>query len=567
MNFLKYLILLFICVLVKTEEPCAMIGMEELDVGHARHTNSLLLEEKEEENKPLIKDSDPDMEMEELDVRNPIHTNFLLLEVREEENKLLTEDSDPDIVLSDGGASRLQINSLEENTQYKTFYQNILKFTEKYISGNQIIEENKTIKYARRTLKALAITFGTISGFSYFNIACQAAYILPFVENYPAMCYVFAFSTVITYGGASTWAGLKLAGRLDPTTTEEEQIIKLAPSSKYRFLKHLISNFTGIMSCIPDTYSVYKYNSIKLLVIPSFVIDYFFKTEGYYEFISIITQLGIFNNKNKMQNNNFSTVIDESFLPTLYQQLYLEEINPEDAKEKTAEFIKELATFPHRIDELALRDNLSYGKKARVLRRCIQGLSLICPVGNEIVRQLLAYGGLKLFIDSPYICIPASIIISLPGFSLDIMSSTQTAGLIFDAAYKKYYGKNNLDFVSVFFPNLNRAIPFIAICLSTLSSAGGAYVAYDTVENSIFSPLKYALPPMVWITNSIFGSYVLIKFFKDTTMDTCKIIGSNIKKVAINITHKLSSIKSMFLSIIIPQEYAEFDNELDDLML
>lgn len=150
-----------------------------------------------------------------------------------------------------------------------------IPFIHSEIINDKQIEENPCINKIRWGVKALTGLYGSFGGAPYVVTCCKAG------QGILVLCVSFAGGNIIASGAATIWAGLRIIEAFDPISEEERKILHSSKSGN--IIKHIACNLLGTVACIPGTYSVYKYNEQKLLVIPGFLNNYMFSTVGYYE--------------------------------------------------------------------------------------------------------------------------------------------------------------------------------------------------------------------------------------------------------------------------------------------
>ena len=392
--------------------------------------------------------------------------------------------------------------------------------------------ERAIIKWTRISAKSLAVILGLTAGIPFFQPACTASLHSPILPGNDFLCYTFGIGTVIAYGGLVSWAGLRLTDRIRSYKFDEEMLGKKIISEKNGVLGHLISNVSGLFACIPGTYLVYKYNSIKWFVIPTILVDYILRTEGYYTFLNKIKSIKLCS-KQIPKNTNYSFQIKQYLAKNVYKMLSDGELSNNEIQENSLKFIRDLLTSNSNEESIPIE--MEYGRIALIIRKATQYGSLIFPLATEIVRIQLTNKAISNFIDSLYIRIPIALLISIPGFSLNTLASTKSVGNLFDNIYKKIYSKSQPTFMSYFYPKYNYLIYSISMFLALLSITGDAFVAFDTTSDSDFSYLKYLLPVLIATNNFLYESFAISGLCQDISIEAIKKFGAGRLKIGVNI--------------------------------
>jgi hypothetical protein len=435
----------------------------------------------------------------------------------------------------------------------------LVPYIQRFIIENQKIEENACARRIRLGIKVFTILYGATGGIPYISACCNAGQGIPF------LCITFATGNVIASGAATIWAGLRIIEYFDPISKEEKEI--LHSSSSCCALKHTFCNVLGILASIPGTYSVYKYNlgALRFLVVPGFLNNYIFSTSGYYEITnsnSMFQQiLSKFQRKDavvKASNEikeNITYHVQNHVIPSIIKNvearnhLFMEDTANFDITNSVKGFIKKASSLRYYLNATEPPEKWKRGCP----RKSTQAASLVFPMGGAIVNYYLGYEAANLLVDSAVFCNCFSIMVIIPNFMLDVLSSTSTASSLFDSIYNKAKKKESVSFMSTFYPKLNMIIPFASVTLASLSVTGGWVVSRDAVTNSVFKDLVYVLPIVVFISNVISQSFQMrdllhdtINYYSTSRKDS---VAETVSKV--NRLEKLTSIISNCVSSIL----------------
>lgn len=503
---------------------------------------------------------------------------------------------------------------IEENPLISSQQTNpLISFTHRYVIDDQSLEESPCCYKLRVGAKILAALYGASGGVPYIEVCCKAG------QGILVLCVAFASGNIIASGAATIWAGLRIMQAFDPISEEEKKILQSRTSCNV--LKHLTCNFLGVVACIPGTYSVYKYNQQKFLVIPGFLNNYIFSTVGYYELfnpsslfqklLSKIRCKDVAARESDEFKEYFSKQIQEHVVPTIVSdskarsQLFvdapiaddqfLDSLADEDQFEDTPladdTIVRSARNQPHKDDTIILDDTSKVKKfiknvasikseqntteppeawKRGCPRTTAQTLSMIFPVANTIVNYLLNYQLSNLLVDSPLICHPFAIITTLPILLIDALANYETSSGVFDGIYNKVRKRDRATFMSTYYPTLNVLIPIVSITLTCLSVTGAWVVAREAVQDSFFDVfyMAYIIPVMALIDIAISQSFqmrdllhdvvhYLSTFRKGTVADTIKKVGK-LEKLKSTISNSNSFILNDFKDRI---KYSFTDSE------
>ena len=443
----------------------------------------------------------------------------------------------------------------------------LVSYIRNYVISDEKVKESACAKVMRLGAKGFAILYGATGGIPYINACCEAA------KGNDFLCATFATANVISSGGATIWAGLRIMNYFDPLSTEEEKILNSTTTCSV--LKHIACNVLGMLSCIPGTYAVYKYNPgiLGFLAIPGFLNNYIFSTSGYYEITNPESMFQKFINKFRKEDESVinsdgikKQLIDQiknHVIPVIVNdkasknRLFMEnpiEINNENSPHIFMEELLSLNCFPNTIES-------PEEWKGGYPRKIAQGIGLVFPIGNGIVNYLLGYEAASLLVDSPLLCNSFSGLVVVPLFMLDLLSNTTTMGNLFDVIYNKSRGRNSSTFLSSFYPKLNVVIPVASVTLAALSVTGGWVVSQEAVLNSSLSFLSFALPAVVFVENTISQSFQMRDLLGDTISYFSTFLKSDVGEMAQKVS-KLERLSSL-VSNCIPSMLIDFWDLLD----
>lgn len=398
------------------------------------------------------------------------------------------------------------------------------KYITNYIINNQDFPESQRRKSLRITTKIIGAGVGAFAGIPFIVTACDAA------KGIKSLCNVFIAGTVISYGSASSWAFLRLTEHLDPKSREE---VSLKEKNKVRnFISHFGAHILGLLSTIPDGYAVYKYNANLLLTIYASLIDYAFKTEGYYI---------LFNERHVLKDKQLRLIrtIRERLIPDILN-------NPHDliSKIQSEEFFEILeGQYIREATDETLRAPPELWRGG-IPRRAIVYLSYLFPLGNAIVNGTLTFQALGLLLDTNYIKIPLSVLIVTPGFRLDIYATSMMAESIFDKIYNIMAQRNYVSFVNKYYPKIAWFFVVFSFFLSLSSAMGDGFVAYDTLSASSFSFMAKALSICVIVSNSIFETFAMMELFYDFFMTVGNLFYDSTRGEVVSTIKKLNQLIS-----------------------
>jgi hypothetical protein len=423
-----------------------------------------------------------------------------------EEMTYITQQTIADSELSsDENDERIAICSTDpipKQTVINDFLENFYAKIEDVASSS--IENNSCLK--RGVLlagKCFFALFGIGAGMGSFEPACLAT--SRFIDKNPLLCYACGTSVMIVAGTIVTWMGGRLLDRL--LGGEEKSLHDDITDNKKRIVIHILANCLGALSCLPDVYTIYKYNSQKSLVIPAALISYILKTEGFYLFLyklmDIKDKKRFFDGK---ERSFWAKQIDDARY-ALYRMTLDQEFKDEEVKKDALFKIKKILN-----DDTHQHDVASDG-----MRKGFQYANLIFPLGQEIIKVLLVNQSLSSIIRSSGIRFPLALCLSIPGFSIHASASLHSAGNIFDAI--KSYSVSPPSFMAYFFPKTNYTIFTSVIVLSILAAAPGFYIAYDVGSSIDFSCAKYILSVLYVINSIILESFIIIKLYQDWFMN------------------------------------------------
>lgn len=278
---------------------------------------------------------------------------------RESSQKTLEIDSTSEVFVNPLVGSNSIESDLTESTLdlEKSFIEN---YARKYIFNDQVVSESNSRRNVRFFCKTLTSLLGITAGIPFLEAACDAA------QGNRFLCVAFATGTGISYGLAATWVGLTLASKLDPISEEEAHFQKNKTSPQ----RHVTVNLLAVVASITDIYSVYKYNTVKWLAIPSFIVDYTFKSQGYYELFDIMGNL-FSKQSTGLEESKSKKIIRYQIIPDL---LIDSSHTPEELREDVYSKINSLVNNnldEETINNLSFVQNVGHREKYRKILQTI----------------------------------------------------------------------------------------------------------------------------------------------------------------------------------------------------
>ncbi|MBS0186130.1 MAG: hypothetical protein JSS34_07315 [Proteobacteria bacterium] len=124
-----------------------------------------------------------------------------------------------------------------------------------------------------------------VRAFSYLILGTSG---LPLVEpafkaagDYQGLNYIFAGATFLTVGNSRIWAGEEILQEISVAIIDRNSC-NHKPSQGSSVSRHIGCHILGLLSSIPFTYGVYKYNTTKELAFITFFSEYALGTYAYY---------------------------------------------------------------------------------------------------------------------------------------------------------------------------------------------------------------------------------------------------------------------------------------------
>ncbi|MDP3372323.1 MAG: hypothetical protein Q8S21_05485 [Candidatus Paracaedibacteraceae bacterium] len=421
-----------------------------------------------------------------------VHTNDL--ENKQELEMLLVKET----------SLALNVQNIEESS--------LVSYIKNYVIEDHSVEESLWTYKIRTVVKTLAILYGATGGIPYINACCKAGHGILF------LCVSFSVGNIISSGGATIWAALRTVEAFDPVS-KEENFFRYYQNSYYNAFNHLICNALGLISCVPGTYSVYKYNTEKLLVIPGFLNNYFFSTVGYYEFtnssslmqqtLSKLYKKNLIDKKADKIKREIVKQVNTNVIPLIAinsdvsNDLFMSNSINASNSSVVEEFVKKvlLMKLPRNT-----RESSEFWKN-RYPKKIVQLASMLFPLSGAVINYLLNYEVANLLTTSSVFCTGFAFCATLPNFMIDVLTTSITVHNLFNIIHDNVNENNTDNFFSFHFPILNLVVPVISVVLASLSLAGGWIVSTDCLTKTELTYLIYILPIMTFMSGVISQSF------------------------------------------------------------
>lgn len=363
----------------------------------------------------------------------------------------------------------LSVNEQSDSSYGPNMAQSIEGFLSEIKKGNFLLEERKPLSW-KTVINSLSVGSGLLSGIPWISPSMDAAIIIPNPGVLrKTVAIIFAAGIVLTVGADGGYV------MYDCLPLEEsKRVSEIFFDRNDNKIKTAIVGIFSVLACTSPIYATVTYNT------------------GINRFLSILTAVtslgyGVYGYKRLVnKSSNFILdylTLDESgrvekkrYNKSLYQLLRSIEKDPEILLGN--DDLSEIVNGAIRHGEI-VNSNMNRTAAGKLIFQLMGDITI--PAATALVTVILAKEAMQTIWDNPAFYITMTILAELPSYILNLVSTHNIFGQVFDGILGIINGAPDNSFLNLTYPKTMLAFNVAAAIIALTAPSAAAYITYTTI--------------------------------------------------------------------------------------